>query len=278
MSEPRLYTFAERPDLMDHLGEVTESSWPEFMLHTNVAKELWRELRAAFLDFQWVLHDEEADEVVGLGNSVPLSWDGEVGHLPDGFDAVLQTSASAPRRRRSAEHALRVAGHGRREASRPGPERPPHPDDALGGRRSRVRAPHRSRTTHVEGPVPAGAHRAVHDLASRRRSPVRPVAAATREAGRADARAMSGVDPHPSRRWPSGNRGPAWHFRKAATTSCRERWRWFGSTANATPASTSSRTCGSVTIRYRPEPIGRRVQWGVTRAPSTTCARDSAGA
>jgi GNAT superfamily N-acetyltransferase len=92
MSEPRLFTFAERPDLMDHLGEVTTSSWPEFMLHTSVAKELWKEMRAAFLDFQWVLHDEEADEVVGLGNSVPLFWDGAVEHLPAGFDAVLQAS------------------------------------------------------------------------------------------------------------------------------------------------------------------------------------------
>jgi GNAT superfamily N-acetyltransferase len=92
MSEPRLYTFAERPDLMDHLSELTTTSWPEFMLHGNVAKELWRELRASFLDLQWVLHDEEANEVVGLGNSVPLFWDGDVDHLPDGFDAVLQAS------------------------------------------------------------------------------------------------------------------------------------------------------------------------------------------
>ena len=92
MTGPRLYTFAERPDLMDHLTEVTETSWPEFMLHSNVATELWRELRASFLDFQWVLHDEEADEVVGLGYTVPLFWDGDVDHLPDGFDEVLQAS------------------------------------------------------------------------------------------------------------------------------------------------------------------------------------------
>jgi hypothetical protein len=92
VSEPRLYTFSARPDLIDHLAEVM-TSWPEFMLHGNVAKELWKELRAPFFDFQWVLHDVAADEVVGLGNSIPLFWDGDVDHLPDGFDAVLQTSA-----------------------------------------------------------------------------------------------------------------------------------------------------------------------------------------
>lgn len=82
MSESRLYTFAERPDLIDQSGVVVMTSWPEFMLQSNVAKELWRELRAPFFDFQWVLHDEEADEVVGLGNSIPLFWDGEVNTSP----------------------------------------------------------------------------------------------------------------------------------------------------------------------------------------------------
>jgi hypothetical protein len=92
MSEPRIYTLAERPDLIDRLGELVTTSWPEFMLHDNVAKELWRNLRARSLDLQWVLHDEQADEAVGLGNSIPLFWDGEVDHLPGGFDEVLRAA------------------------------------------------------------------------------------------------------------------------------------------------------------------------------------------
>jgi len=92
VSEPRLYTLAERPDLIPRLTELVEGSWPEFMLHGDVANELWRGLRARSMDFQWVLHNEGADEVVGLGNSIPLFWDGEVEHLPEGFDAVLQAS------------------------------------------------------------------------------------------------------------------------------------------------------------------------------------------
>jgi len=98
MSEPRLYTFAERPDLIDHLAELM-TSWPEFMLHSNVAKELWRDLRAPFFDFQWVLHDEEADEVVGVGNSIPLFWDGDIDTCPMGsmwcFRPALGTSPKA---------------------------------------------------------------------------------------------------------------------------------------------------------------------------------------
>src|SRR5438132_7638038 len=66
VSEPRLYTLAERPDLIPRLTELVEGSWPEFMLHGDVANELWRGLRARSMDFQWVLHDEDADEAVGL--------------------------------------------------------------------------------------------------------------------------------------------------------------------------------------------------------------------
>jgi len=93
VSEPRLYTLAERPDLIDRLADLVETSWPAFMLHGDVWRTTsWRELRARSLDLQWALHDEEADEVVGLGNSIPLFWDGDVEHLPDGFDAVVQAS------------------------------------------------------------------------------------------------------------------------------------------------------------------------------------------
>lgn len=88
MSEPSLYTLAERPDLIEHL-HLVKDSWPEFMLHGNVVRELWRDLRARTLDLQWVLYDEDAKEVVGLGNTTPLFWDGDTAHLPSGFDAVL---------------------------------------------------------------------------------------------------------------------------------------------------------------------------------------------
>jgi GNAT superfamily N-acetyltransferase len=92
--EPRLHTLAERPDLIDdRLDDLVHGSWPEFTLHSDVATELWRELRARFLEFQWVLVDEEADQTVGLGNSVPLRWDGAVEHLPAGFDGAMRAGA-----------------------------------------------------------------------------------------------------------------------------------------------------------------------------------------
>ena len=93
MVEPRVFTLEERPDLVDRLQEVTnDESWPEFAMHSNVAIELWKELRSHFFDFQWVLVDEERDELVGMGYSAPLAWDGTVEGLPTGFDDVLRTT------------------------------------------------------------------------------------------------------------------------------------------------------------------------------------------
>ena len=94
MAEPRLFTLEERPDLVPRLAEVAnDESWPEFAMHNNAANELWKELRSHFFGFQWALLDEERDEVVGMGYSTPLAWDGEVEHIPGGFDDVLRTSA-----------------------------------------------------------------------------------------------------------------------------------------------------------------------------------------
>ncbi len=93
MAEPRAFTLEERPDLVTRLSELSDDgSWPEFALHSNVALELWKELRSQFLGFQWVLLDEERDQVIGMGYSAPVAWDGSVEHLPGGFDDVLRTS------------------------------------------------------------------------------------------------------------------------------------------------------------------------------------------
>jgi len=93
MAEPRLHTLEERNDLIPRLGEALDGAWPEFMMHGAVALELWKDLRTQFLEFQWVLHDEEAGLVVGLGYSVPLLWEGGVERLPDGFDGAMRAAA-----------------------------------------------------------------------------------------------------------------------------------------------------------------------------------------
>jgi len=49
----------------------------------------WPRLDGDFADFQFLVYDERADEVIGEGRTVPFRWSGHAKELPDGVDGVL---------------------------------------------------------------------------------------------------------------------------------------------------------------------------------------------
>jgi GNAT superfamily N-acetyltransferase len=63
---------------------LTKEVWPEFMLHDQVANELWHELLDRFPEYQLALYDTENRRVAGMANSFPLRWDGPFEDLPEG--------------------------------------------------------------------------------------------------------------------------------------------------------------------------------------------------
>jgi GNAT superfamily N-acetyltransferase len=82
--------YSERPDLVARLEEV-EDVWPAFLYHTDDAFNVrWRRVRREYPDFQLVLYDEEADVVVGRGQTIPFKWNGLRDDLPDGVDGVVR--------------------------------------------------------------------------------------------------------------------------------------------------------------------------------------------
>jgi hypothetical protein len=85
---PVIVTARERPDLAER-GRETSAVWPEYNVHSPISNRYWGRLLTDFPDHQFVLYDEAADEVVAMGHSVPLVWDGTVDGLPAGFDAIL---------------------------------------------------------------------------------------------------------------------------------------------------------------------------------------------
>ena len=84
----QVFTYAERPDLSERVDEI-DDPWPEFIHHDQVCIELWSGMRAGFPELQLVLYDEEADSVVGRGQTAPAAWDGTLAGLPGGVDDVL---------------------------------------------------------------------------------------------------------------------------------------------------------------------------------------------
>jgi hypothetical protein len=85
-----IVTAAARPDLADRADVATAAAMPEFIKHGDTTSKWWGALYERHGDLQFVLYDEEADEVLGEGNTIHCSWDGTVAGLPGGVDDVLE--------------------------------------------------------------------------------------------------------------------------------------------------------------------------------------------
>jgi GNAT superfamily N-acetyltransferase len=77
-------------DYRDRAADLSEASWPEFMLHDPVANENWHELFDRFSEYQFGLLDTQNDRLVAVGNSLPFYWDQPLEELPErGWDWVF---------------------------------------------------------------------------------------------------------------------------------------------------------------------------------------------
>jgi GNAT superfamily N-acetyltransferase len=68
----------------DLVRGLTKEVWPEFMLHDQVANELWHELLDRFTEYQLALYDTQNKRVAAMANSFPLRWEGPLEVLPEG--------------------------------------------------------------------------------------------------------------------------------------------------------------------------------------------------
>jgi hypothetical protein len=80
----RIVSFAERPDLDPQIRAHSGGDFEPFMLEDPVANEHFDTAYAEYPEFQFIVL--RGDELVGLGNSMPLLWDGTDDGLPDGWD------------------------------------------------------------------------------------------------------------------------------------------------------------------------------------------------
>jgi hypothetical protein len=92
----RLFTLAQRPELLHPMEAAHLGSWPEFFAGDTAVQQLWPRIWTEFPEYQFALVNE-ADEVVAAGNAVPLRWSGEVATLPSGSSAALGRALSADR-------------------------------------------------------------------------------------------------------------------------------------------------------------------------------------
>jgi GNAT superfamily N-acetyltransferase len=89
VSEPIVATAAERRDVWARADGLDTDVWPEYNRHGDVLNEYWGSLDEEFAEFQFVLYDEETDELLAEGHTIPFHWDGTVAGLPAGIDGVV---------------------------------------------------------------------------------------------------------------------------------------------------------------------------------------------
>jgi hypothetical protein len=89
MSNPRVLTAAERADVWSRAEDLDEEVWPEYNRHGDVLNRYWGRLDEDFAEFQFVLYDEESDELLAQGHTIPFPWDGTADGLPAGIDGVV---------------------------------------------------------------------------------------------------------------------------------------------------------------------------------------------
>ena len=95
----QVITSLTREDYRDLVRGMTKAAWPEFMLHEQVANELWHELLDRFPEYQLALYDREQKRIAAMGNSFPLRWEGALEDLPEGgWDWAFIEAVSAHKR------------------------------------------------------------------------------------------------------------------------------------------------------------------------------------
>lgn len=86
----QVVTTADRPDLEQQAADSFRVTRPEFILHDPVSKRYVPRVGQCFARHDVLLLDE--GRVVAGGWGVPMAWDGNTDHLPDGYDGALARS------------------------------------------------------------------------------------------------------------------------------------------------------------------------------------------
>ncbi len=66
---------------------MSSEVWPEYNLHGDVLNQYWNQLYTTFPEWQFVLFDTAAGQVLAEGHTIPVAWDGTDTGLGPGIDA-----------------------------------------------------------------------------------------------------------------------------------------------------------------------------------------------
>lgn len=89
ISDFKIVSRHEQPDLGEIFGAQKERIWPEFMFHYKYAEKYWPYTYTIFDEYQLYLVNEQGDPIA-VGQTMPCVWDGTMEDLPIGWEDSLQ--------------------------------------------------------------------------------------------------------------------------------------------------------------------------------------------
>ncbi len=81
-----VHTLAQKPELEERIDQLSAKSWPAFLLHGDIRRWYW--LFELFPEYQLLLCNA-AGELMAVGHTVPLIWDGSLADLPTSMEGIL---------------------------------------------------------------------------------------------------------------------------------------------------------------------------------------------
>ena len=82
--------YSDRPELWDDTEALSRAVWPEYNLHGPILGSYWNRLIDDFPEYQFVLFDDDQEDVLAEGHTLPCPWDGTPDGLGDGIDAMAE--------------------------------------------------------------------------------------------------------------------------------------------------------------------------------------------
>jgi GNAT superfamily N-acetyltransferase len=79
----------QRSDLTEQVRAIDSQAWPEFMYHGEVWLYCWNSLFDTFAPFQIAIVNDTG-HVMGIGHTIPITWDGTIEGLPSSWDSTFQ--------------------------------------------------------------------------------------------------------------------------------------------------------------------------------------------
>ncbi|MEA2087205.1 MAG: GNAT family N-acetyltransferase [Candidatus Caldatribacteriota bacterium] len=80
---------SDNKKLVDVINKLHSEPWPVYLSEDSLVKKYWQRLYQVYPEYQLLFRINS--EYIGVANSAPIYWNGNIDNLPTGFDEAIET-------------------------------------------------------------------------------------------------------------------------------------------------------------------------------------------